>query len=390
MDKKVSVIVPVYNGELFIERCINSITAQSYADIEIIIVDDGSTDQTYALCTELSQKDDRIRLLHQDNAGVVMARKHGVEQAGSEFLLFTDADDWIEPHMIEALLDQIGDADMISSGVYQEKYPGWVSVCHDFYDEGLYLLRDTSKSLIDKMIYDCNAKILHPLTPWLWNKLMKTELVKRIYEHMDDSVFYGEDAMFVYSYALMAQSVVITHMPYYHYCYNENSVCRKTHPDILANINKVYLEMKRIFAEYGAAESLYGQLQAWITFLVKDALNNKLGFFESGNIPDFLLDARQLGDAKKIILYGAGRMGEDFANQLKKLGCEVVLWVDGNYQYWQSIGCDIKSPMEVQNCQYDKILVAIASQHVKREIINLLMDMGISKEDIILPNTIVF
>lgn len=390
MDRKISVIVPVYNGELFIERCINSITAQSYADIEIIIVDDGSTDRTYAVCTELSQKDDRIRLFHQNNTGVVMARKYGVEQAVSEFSLFTDADDWIEPHMIESLLEQIGDADLISSGVYMEKYPGWVSVCHDFYDEGIYSSDGRNKSITEKMIYDCKMNVLHPLTPWMVNKLMRTALVKRVYEQMDDTIFYAEDAIFVYSYALQADSIVITHQPYYHYCYNENSVCRKIHPDILTNINKVYSEMQKIFAEYGADENLYKQLQMWITFLVKDALNEKLGFYNSGCIPDFLLDARQLGDAKRLVLYGAGRMGEDFANQLKKLGCEVVLWVDGNYQYWQSIGRDIRSPEEVRNCQYDKILVAVASQHVKTEIANLLINKGISEEDIILSNTINF
>lgn len=390
MDKKVSVIVPVYNGEVFIERCINSITAQTYADIEIIIVDDGSTDQTYAICTELSRQDGRIQLFTQENAGVVVARKRGVCHAMGEFVLFVDADDWIEPCMIEELIKQIGDSDMVSSGVYWEKYPSWISVCHDSYNEGIYSSAGESESIIKKMIYDCKENVLHPLTPWMYNKLMRTTLVKKVYEQMDDSVFYAEDAMFVYTYALMSRSVVVTHEPYYHYCYNENSVCRKIHSNILSNINKVYLEMQRIFAENGADENLYRQLQTWITFLVKDALNEKLGFYESGCIPDFLLDARQLGDAQRFVLYGAGRMGEDFANQLKKLGCEVVLWVDGNYQYWQKKGKKISAPLKIKNCVFDKIIVAVSSEKARIEIKDYLVQMDVKEEKIILPRTIAF
>ncbi len=390
MKVDVSIVVPVYNGALYIERCIDSIRKQTYKNIEIIIVDDGSEDASFDLCEKQRKLDERISLIRQENKGVVSARKKGVSNARGEYVLFVDADDWIEANMVEELLLQIGEADIISSGAFVEKFPGWVTIRHDSYEAGCYETEREKQLFYEKMIYDLEEKSLHPLLPWMFNKLFKRDKVEKLFKQMDDTVFYAEDAIFVYSYVLKAGSIVITHQPYYHYCYNENSVCHKEHKNMLANINEVYLDMCHILGDIHADKVLYQQLQVWITFLVKDALNEKLGFYESGCIPDFLLDARQLGGAQRFVLYGAGRMGEDFANQLKKLGCEVVLWVDGNYQYWQKKGKKISDPLMIKNCVFDKIIVAVSSEKARIEIKDYLVQMDVKEEKIILPRTIAF
>jgi glycosyltransferase involved in cell wall biosynthesis len=101
---RVSVIVPVYNVAPYLERCIDSICHQSYADLEIIIVDDGSTDGSSQICDRLAKSDDRISVIHQANGGLSAARNSGIESATGEFLTFVDSDDWIHPQFVETLL----------------------------------------------------------------------------------------------------------------------------------------------------------------------------------------------------------------------------------------------------------------------------------------------
>ena len=104
----ISVIVPVYNRKETLERCVQSLRGQTYSDLEIILVDDGSTDGSGALCNALAREDVRIRVIHKENGGVSSARNAGMEAAKGEYLMFTDSDDYAEAQMAEKLLEGIG------------------------------------------------------------------------------------------------------------------------------------------------------------------------------------------------------------------------------------------------------------------------------------------
>lgn len=111
----VSVVVPVYNVEGYIARCIESILAQTHRNLELILVNDGSADQSGAICDAYAERDGRITVIHQKNAGVSKARNVGIECAKGEYLFFVDSDDWVEPNHIENLLP-IGDEDCVYGG----------------------------------------------------------------------------------------------------------------------------------------------------------------------------------------------------------------------------------------------------------------------------------
>ena len=102
---KISVIVPVYNVEKFLPFCIESIINQTYKDLEIILIDDGSTDTSLAICNEYSKKDKRIKVIHQENHGLSHARNTGIENASCDYLSFIDADDIISPYFYEYLMN---------------------------------------------------------------------------------------------------------------------------------------------------------------------------------------------------------------------------------------------------------------------------------------------
>jgi glycosyltransferase involved in cell wall biosynthesis len=101
---KISVIIPVYQAEEFLAKCVDSVLAQTEHDLEVILIDDGSTDCSANICDEYSARDDRVRVIHKDNAGVSAARNTGIAEANGDYIGFVDSDDWIEPNMYERLL----------------------------------------------------------------------------------------------------------------------------------------------------------------------------------------------------------------------------------------------------------------------------------------------
>ena len=107
MGEKISVIVPVYNVEQYLERCVDSIINQTYTNLEIILVNDGSTDNSGKLCDELAKKDERIRVIHKENGGLSDARNRGIDEAESDLVGFIDSDDYIDSDMYEVLLKNL-------------------------------------------------------------------------------------------------------------------------------------------------------------------------------------------------------------------------------------------------------------------------------------------
>ena len=120
MDEKVSIIVPVYNVEKYLDKCIESIVNQTYRNIEIILVDDGSPDKCPEICNEWAKKDDRIKVIHKENGGLSSARNAALEIAQGDYITFVDSDDWIENDMIQSMLTCAAknDADIVCCGFY--------------------------------------------------------------------------------------------------------------------------------------------------------------------------------------------------------------------------------------------------------------------------------
>lgn len=379
----VSVIIPVYNAANFIERCVKSITCQTYKNIEIILVNDGSKDDSYDVCSKLSCEDKRIILINQDNQGVVSARNNGFAVSHGDYIIFVDSDDWIESDMVEKLLIGIGDADIISSGVFWEKFPSKESYVRDEYDEGIYDTKGTINEFFCKMIYDFESHALHPLTSWIWNKMYKREIVDSVYNTLDESIGFAEDTTFVYKCFFVAKSFVVCHIPFYHYCYNENSVCHREQKNILSDISKVYVSLYEECLKRDKETALMKQLQMWIVLLIRVALNERLKFNLDVHIPQFLLDTRGLEKYSRLVLYGAGQVGLDYFHQLSRLGYDIPLWVDSNYQNLRMLGMDVNSPQDIGTVDFDAILIAIVDETAMLSIKNYLMEYGVDENKIV-------
>lgn len=175
MDSLISVIVPVYNVEQYLRRCVHSILKQTYGNFELILVDDGSTDHSGAICDELSSEDGRIIVLHQSNGGLSAARNGGLAVAGGEYIAFIDSDDYIEENMLFTLLSRIrqNDADMAICG-----YAKWLEDKDSIiYPEVNFSERVIGREAAFSLLFSRELSVLMPVA---WNKLYKRKLWDRL------------------------------------------------------------------------------------------------------------------------------------------------------------------------------------------------------------------
>lgn len=195
----VSVIIPVYNTEKYLKRCLDSVLNQSYTDIEVIVVNDGSTDNSLQILKEYEKNDNRIKLIDQQNQGVSSARNTGLENVNGEYIIFIDSDDWVESNMFELLVENMS----VSNSD--------ISCCQ--YDKEV----QTDISNLEVWTYDKSLTefIKHQkLNGSLVNKLIKSEIVANV--RFDTTIAYGEDALFFWEILLNSKSLCITNKVLYH------------------------------------------------------------------------------------------------------------------------------------------------------------------------------
>jgi glycosyltransferase involved in cell wall biosynthesis len=365
----VSVIIPVYNVQDYIEKCISSVCCQTYIDLEILIVNDGSTDETPIICRELAKKDSRIVLIDQANQGVVAARQSGIEKASGDFIAFVDGDDWIEPDMIEEMVSNIGNADLISVGVFKEKQNGCVDKIKDSFPSGTLYDIDQIRS---QMLYGEDYTKSQPLTPYMVNKLYIANKVKKLHPRLNKDLKFAEDHIFVCMYLMGSSSIAFKEDCYYHYRYNIVSSSRKVDPDKLVKLSNAYKNMLELFKS-----NYLDQIQGWLLTKCYFALNEDLGFNSTQRILRYIADI-PFSKADKIVLYGAGRVGLDLNKQLNTLGYNVVLWVDRMYEQCQAKGLPVNNIEKIISTNYDYIYIAIENSTTQDAIVNDLLKMNIN------------
>lgn len=214
---KVSVIVPVYNVEIYLKKCINSILNQTFRNLEIILVDDGSTDDSGIICDEYALIDERLKVIHKENGGLSSARNIGIDNATGDYLAFIDSDDWIEPNMLEVLLERIKqDNSDISICEYLEVYNEEEKITNTTMIENKIFTN--YKAL--KNIYDNKLNITMTVT---WNKLYKKELFKNI---TFPNGKIHEDEFTTYKLLYAAEKVSYINKKMYYYRQRENSIMK--------------------------------------------------------------------------------------------------------------------------------------------------------------------
>lgn len=252
-----SIIVPVYNVVEFLPQCVESILAQTYTDFELILADDGSTDGSGALCDRLALRDSRIRVLHQENSGVVAARRSGVRLAKGAYIGFVDGDDWVEPDMYALLMRAAEHCDLAVCG-FSIDYPDCSHPVHNSLLES-----DTADGRVWEF-YD-GAALRWRLHPNTVNKVFRRDILLPILERADDRITFGEDAALTLPYLLRTGKIVLVPQSLYHYRQRRNSITRAYDPALPERIAVLTAFLRRAFQN--APQGYAAQLAQYFGYL---------------------------------------------------------------------------------------------------------------------------
>lgn len=226
---KFSVVVPIYNIEGYLQKCIVSLIEQSYDDFEIILVNDGSTDSCYEICESYQKKvPDKIKVVHKKNGGLVSARQAGARVARGEYIICVDGDDWVGRDYLEkiAKIEQEYAPDIICVGYYDVL--GEKMFHRRFSEENkLYTKEEIMNEILPRLIETENAKAF-PLS--IWAKVFKKSIYFEQQMALDTKIKIGEDVACVVPCICNANSMYITDDPYYFYRHNDNSMTKNKKP----------------------------------------------------------------------------------------------------------------------------------------------------------------
>ena len=375
----ISVIVPVYNVGKYLTKCVDSILKQTYCDLELILVDDGSTDESAMICDQYEEIDARVVVIHKQNGGPNRARKTGLQRARGEYVCYVDADDWIEDDMIEHQFREIqsSGADLAVSNLYFES-EGWRQKVCGTLDAGLYNTED----IVGTMLYT-GEFYQFGITQYACTKLFRKDILWDVQMQVDDRIGCGEDVAVLYPYILNARTVYISDYAGYHYIQRTDSIQGHYDSDELVKDKILIAYLYHIFTKSIYSESLLRQLNQYAKNLL---LTRAVDCFDNSKDDKVLMPYGGIPINSRIILYGAGKMGQSIYRYLKRLSSiEIKGWLDKNYLVYRKMNMEVNAPdylEELQDETYDLILISVNNQKAVMSIRKYLETLGVKREKI--------
>ena len=275
-NPKISVIIPVYKAEKYLHNCVDSILAQTFTDFEVLLIDDGSPDNSGEICDRYAQKDPRVRVFHKENGGVSSARQCGIDNAYGEYTIHADPDDWVEPTMLEELYIKVkmDDIDMLICDYYE-----------DYTDKSIYIKQKPSSLDPDIVLKELFKKLYGSC----WNKLIRRSCYERYNVSFPLDLTCNEDQYVCVS--LLKHPIKVAYLPkaFYHYTQdvNANSLVkgRKTYEERLL--------IKEKFCHLMSNHKYYNVcLSTMVAALVSSSYKNKL--FSSNEFMKKFFNYRQI------------------------------------------------------------------------------------------------
>lgn len=269
--KKISVVVPVYNGEKFLERCIKSIQDQTFTDWELILVDDGSTDSSGRICDDYKRKDSRIQVIHQRNQGYSGARNTGLDMASGAYVMFVDCDDWIEPDTLEtAWRGMVSEnADYVVGGVNVVYYTDKSRTAVEHIDTGV---PENPFSFEMDELAEAGSRlwrICGPMYYCVWSRLFRMDIIRNYDLRFNTSLKLQEDVNFTLCYMYHIKRVYISDRVFYNYCreIDKDDTAEKPMLNQYFYVEESLINFRRIAFKFRLPESycmeMYTNLSDW-------------------------------------------------------------------------------------------------------------------------------
>lgn len=371
----ITVVVAIYNVESYLDRCIRSICNQTYEKLQIVLVDNASTDNSGLICTAWKNKDKRIEVIREDNRGLVQCRKTGIQHAKGEFISCIDGDDYLERDMYQVLMEAQcrTEADVVNSGFYSEN-----AVIHVHQGELVFSCDNTINSVIkyafdldsDERVYSC-----------IWSKLFRKEVLRKAYSKVPNDCSFGEDLICLINCMNENIKWITIDRPLYHYVKRSDSIVNSAECSYYLRtiplINAILNFLNNI--------DYVGELPLEIDRFMKHEIlqGMRKSFSDFGAVRLFKIRDIDRYRDKSVVLYGAGDVGSDYYTQIVlNKSIKLVAWVDSRRD---AIGNEIRldTPQKLRDMNFEVLIIAVYEEAVADEISNSLLQLGIPKEKLV-------
>lgn len=354
----ISIIVPVYNVCDYVGKCVESIVSQSYKNLQIILVDDGSSDGSGEICDSFNKNDKRIVVKHKKNGGLVSARKAGCELAIGEYILYVDGDDYIGKdrilHAVEYLQDE--KYDILYLGGFIKKFRSYSVEVNRNFLESVYHNSEIEESFLP-LIEDTKKFHTSSISATLVSFCFKAELLKSVQLTIDERISQGEDIICSTMAVLRASSIRTVKECSYYYIQRAESI---SHFHSSTGLRYLYFQLKSELVN----KSRGRKLETFFLYLIYMIIILKdISILMLPN-DDFLFPYPKIRKGSKVIVYGAGRMGQSVVQALSySKDYSVVSFCDKNTTL--SLGnIPVTSSAKIKDVDYDFLLIAVLNPDI--------------------------
>jgi len=302
---QISIIVPIYNAQEFLRRCLDSIQQQTFYDFEAILINDGSKDKSAEICDEYSKKDIRFKLINQNNMGPSQARNRGIDEATSKYLAFVDSDDYIAPNMLEELYAaaEASSADLTICGFINTNGSGAYSTYYAKYTPGVYRGPELKAIAMEALDLNANGNI----RPYSWIRLIRKECMESPRLRFHTGVYRSEDYLIWNTLFARIESVcLITDKPLYYYVTNQTSITHRYIENYWQMAKTIYHELKAVYPDDAVADELLNIMlmrRAYMSLHIATLAENKSQFYSDMQI---ILKDKDLHRAVRRISFKCG------------------------------------------------------------------------------------
>lgn len=261
---KLTVIVPAYNVEKYIEKCLASLVNQTYKNLKILVVNDGSTDNTKQIIEKYEKEYENLKLLNKKNGGLSSARNFGLKNTKTKYVTFVDGDDYLELNTYELIMKKI-EEEKTDLGIFNFKKVYSQKIINSKLDEKIYN-KNFLKYLFSKSI---EADIV------VWNKIFKTDIILKNQIYFENRAYF-EDTGFIFRYLYFIKKVSLVELPLYNYIQRENSITKKFNPIIINSCENTYKIIKEFYIENNKYEKYRNEIEDMYLRMKIYTLNNSL------------------------------------------------------------------------------------------------------------------
>jgi glycosyltransferase involved in cell wall biosynthesis len=374
-EPRICVIVPIYNVASFLPKCIESILNQSFPDFELILVNDGSPDDSHNICLSYQEKDERISIINKPNGGLLSARKAGLESARAEFVSFVDGDDWVDIDFLASLyrVADLHPVDMVISG-FIRSFEGRNEKMVPLYKQGTYFgcsLNDLLNNMLNTSTF-----FQHGISTYVWNKLFRRSILNEVLLHVPNEITMGEDAAITYSYMPHCFGIGITHSCNYFYRQRVNSMVKSIQSSELERSHLTNL----VYYLYGALLQKLDKTKLrrdLLYYLYSQALVRFGGLISDA---DEQIPFRGLRKNDRVLVYSSGTFGQRLVtfNNIYNV-FHLNTWIDMDHVESNELGLQVDSPFFKSEKEYDSIIIASIDGSQIEQILSILSFYGFDR-----------